>query len=384
MSIHAETIKLAAVCLFGLEKLLGEEIDALAWAGVRRTETMDGRVLLEAPAEAIPVLNLRLRFAERVLILAGRFHAETFDELFEGVRAIPWEDWIGREDKFPVKGHSVKSALFSIPDCQKIIKKASSARLSSVYGLSWLPETGLLYQIEFLLLKDEAFLMIDTTGTTLHKRGYRPAAGAAPLRETLAAAMVRLSRPREGVLLCDPMCGSGTIAIEGAMMMENRAPGLNRSFASESFPFLSEGLWKRERERCVSEIRPSGETIAFGSDIDPSCVETAKQNASRAGVSQSVSFSAADVRSFASPLEGARGTIVTNPPYGERLGTEEEARALAKAYGEAFRREIPKWQLYILSSDASFEKHFGRKADKVRKLYNGMIPCTLYQFFKNG
>ena len=182
-------VRLAAVCLFGLEGLLGEEIDALEPFGVRRTETMDGRVLMEAPLSALPELNIRLRYAERVLILAGRFRALTFDELFEGAKAIPWEDWIGPKDRFPVKGHSIRSALYSVPDCQKILKKAVATRLTDRYGIRWFEETGVLYRLEFLLLKDEAFLMIDTTGDTLHKRGYRPQAGQAPLRETLAAAV---------------------------------------------------------------------------------------------------------------------------------------------------------------------------------------------------
>lgn len=376
-------VRLAAVCLFGLEGLLGEEIDALEPFGVRRTETMDGRVLLEAPLSAIPELNIRLRYAERVLILAGRFRARTFDELFEGARAIPWEDWISPKDRFPVKGHSIRSALFSIPDCQKILKKAVATRLTERYGIRWFEETGVLYQLEFLLLKDEAFLMIDTSGDTLHKRGYRPQAGLAPLRETLAAAMVKLSRPREGVLLADPLCGSGTIAVEAAMLLENRAPGLRRSFAAESFPCLGPSVWKDARERAASEIRPLSEPAVFASDIDPACAERTKTNAANAGVSNAVSVSVADARSFRSPVPGARGTVVTNPPYGERLGTPAEARALARDLGITFRKEIPMWQLYILSSDEGFESAFGRKADKVRKLYNGMIPCRFYQFFKN-
>lgn len=374
---------MVAVCLFGLEGLLGGEIDALEPLGVRRTETIDGRVFLEAPPEAIPDLNIRLRYAERVLILTGRFPAKTFEQLFEGTRSIAWEDWIGPKDRFPVKGHSVRSALFSLPDCQKIIKKAVVTRLSDRYGIRWFEETGVTYQLEFLLLKDEAFLMIDTSGETLHKRGYRPKAGAAPLRETLAAAMAALSRPREGVLLCDPMCGSGTIAVEAAMLLENRAPGLKRGFAAESFPQLDARIWSDARSRAESEIRPLNGPAVFASDIDQACVELARANAGSAGVGKAVTVFQSDARAFRSPVPGARGTVVTNPPYGERLGTLEEARALAKAFGEALRKEAPMWQLYILSSDEEFEKAFGRKADKIRKFYNGMIPCRLYQFFKN-
>ncbi|MCH5182901.1 MAG: class I SAM-dependent RNA methyltransferase [Oscillospiraceae bacterium] len=371
-------LKLVATCLFGLEKLLGEEIDAL---GYRRLDTIDGRVVFEAPERGVAVCNLRLRYAERVMILLSKFPARTFEELFQGTKAIPWEDWIGRNGAFPVKGHSVKSALFSVPDCQKIVKKAIADRLSSVYRISRLPETGTLYAVSFFLLRDEAYLMIDTTGITLHKRGYRTQAGIAPLRETLAAAMVRLSRPREDVLLVDPMCGSGTIAIEAALLTGNIAPGLYRSFSAETFELLPSSVWEEERERARGEIRPYPGKI-YASDLDESCIQLAKENARRAGVADRIEFCVADVRRFSSPEPGARGTIVTNPPYGERLGDLEEARALAAAMGKAFRENIPAWQLYIITSDEQFERFFGRRADKVRKLYNGMIRCGFYQFFR--
>ncbi len=373
-------LQLVATCLFGLEKLLGEEIDAL---GYRRIDTIDGRVIFEAPERAVAVCNLRLRYAERVLVLLGKFPARTFDELFEGTKALPWEDWVGREGAFPVKGHSVKSTLFSVPDCQRIVKKAVADRLSSVYRLSRLPENGVLYAISFFLLKDMAYLMIDTTGVTLHKRGYRTQAGIAPLRETLAAAMAAMSRPREDVLLVDPMCGSGTIAIEAALLTGHIAPGLARSFAAESFGQLSPAVWREERERARSEIRPYPTKI-YASDLDPSCVELARENASRAGVEDRIDFRVADVRNFVSPVPGARGTIVTNPPYGERLGDLEQARELAAAMGKAFRANVPAWQLYIITSDERFEQFFGRRADKVRRLYNGMIRCGFYQFFRRS
>lgn len=371
-------LQLVATCLFGLEKLLGEEIDAL---GYRRLDTMDGRIIFEAPEHAIAVCNLRLRYAERVLILLAKFRAQTFEELFQGTKAIPWEDWIGKDGAFPVKGHSVKSALFSIPDCQRIVKKAIADRLSSVYHLTRLPEGGTLYAVSFFLLRDDAYLMIDTTGVTLHKRGYRTQAGVAPLRETLAAAMVRLSRPREDVLLVDPMCGSGTIAIEAALYTGNIAPGLYRSFAAENFNQLPPSVWKEERERALAEIRPYPAKI-YASDLDESCIELARENARRACVADRIEFRVADVRRFTSPVPNARGTIVTNPPYGERLGDLEAARALAAAMGKAFRENVPAWQLYIITSDEQFERFFGRRADKVRRLYNGMIRCGFYQFFR--
>lgn len=372
-------VQLVATCLFGLEKLLGDEIDAL---GYHRLETMDGRVLFEAPLRAVAVCNIRLRYAERVLLLLGRFRATTFEDLFQGTKRIPWEDWVGKDGAFPVKGHSVKSALFSIPDCQRIIKKAAADQLGNVYGMNRMPETGVINQIEFLILRDEAFLMLDTTGVTLHKRGYRTQAGVAPLRETLAAAMVTLSRPREDNLLVDPLCGSGTIAVEAALLCANIAPGVNRSFSFEQNATLPASVWKEERQAARAAQRTTGIRI-FASDIDASCIALAKENAKRAGVADLIHFQVADVRSFKSPIENARGTIVTNPPYGERLGDLQQARELAAAMGKQFRKEIPFWQLYIITSDEQYEQFFGRRADKVRRLYNGMIRCGFYQFFKN-
>jgi putative N6-adenine-specific DNA methylase len=238
-------LELTATCLFGLEHLLGEEIDAL---GYDRVETMDGRITYVGDEEAIALSNVFLRYAERVFINLGSFPAESFEELFTGVRALPWERWIGREDAFPVKGHSIKSRLFSIPDCQKIVKKAVVERLSSEYGLKWFPESGVKYQIEFFLFKDRATLMIDTSGAPLHKRGYRTEANAAPIRETLAAAIAAYARPREEVLFWDPMCGSGTIAIEAAMQMRKIAPGARRPFAAEAFSSIPRSVRLSARE----------------------------------------------------------------------------------------------------------------------------------------
>lgn len=371
-------MQLVATCLFGLEGLLGDEIDAL---GYKRLETIDGRVTFEAPPEAIAVCNIRLRTAERVLIKLGSFRAITFDQLFEGTKALTWSDYIGKNDAFPVKGHSIRSKLFSIPDCQKIIKKAVVNSLSAKYGLKLFPETGVKYQIEFFILNDNVTLMIDTSGAGLHKRGYRALAGAAPLRETLAAAMVKLSRMRDNVIICDPLCGSGTIAIEAATLACNIAPGINRTFAAESFKILPKSVWDNERERARSEITPPLTKI-FGSDIDPEMVALARDNAKKAGVSHAVEFSVADARSFSSPIPEARGTIISNPPYGARLGELSEARELYKALGKNFEMNIPSWQMYIITSDELFERYFGRRCDKKRVLYNGMIKCNLFQFFK--
>ncbi|MBO4452833.1 MAG: class I SAM-dependent RNA methyltransferase [Clostridia bacterium] len=368
-----------ATCLFGLEGLLGGEIDAL---GYERIETIDGRVTFKGPPEAAAVCNINLRYAERVLVLVGCFEARTFDGLFEGTKALPWADYIGLKDQFPVKGHSVRSALFSIPDCQSIIKKAVVKSLSPRYGVSYFEESGVKKQIEFFILKDKVSLMIDTSGAGLHKRGYRELSGVAPLRETLAAAMVNISRPRDNVIICDPMCGSGTIAIEAALLLTGRAPGLNRGFAGEEFDFLPKDSWENAREEAMVNIH-APETKIFASDIDEGVLAVARENAVKAGVAGAIEFYRSDVTAFESPLEGARGTVITNPPYGERMGDVDSARRLASAYGKAFSSSVPNWQIYIISSDPDFERYFGRKSDKKRVLYNGMIKCSLYQFFKN-
>jgi len=370
-------IEYTATCLFGLEGLLGEEIEAL---GYTRTHTMDGRLSFAGDELACARANLHLRYAERLYVKLGSFHADSFDALFEGTKSLPWESYIGKEDQFPVTGHAIKSKLFSVPDCQKIIKKAVSVRLGSKYGLIQLPETKTVYKIEFFLFKDEASLMIDVSGVPLHKRGYRPETVAAPLRETLAAALVKLARPRENVLLWDPFCGSGTIAIEAAMMMQNIAPGIQRSFAAESFPQFPLKTWKIAREEAVDTEKRNVCFEACATDLDPNCVKIAREAAVRAGVGENIKIYTMDARNFRDP--GCRGTIVTNPPYGERLMTLSEAEQLYKDMGEAFLT-VPNWQIYVLTPHERFPQLYGRRADKIRRLYNGMIPCYYYQFFKN-
>lgn len=369
-------VTLTATCLFGLERLLGEEIERL---GYDRIETIDGRITYRGDEEAIALSNVFLRYAERVFINLGRFPAESFDDLFEGTKALPWEIWIGRDDAFPVKGHSIKSKLFSIPDCQRIVKRAVVDRLSSVYGLTRFPETGTVYQIEFFILKDEATLMIDTSGDPLHKRGYRPAANAAPIRETLAAAIAAVSRPREDVLFWDPMCGSGTIAIEAAMQMKKIAPGVNRRFAAERFPAIPRSVWLAAREEAREGVVRTNFEV-YASDVDPASVALAEENAKRAGVADLIRVFEADARNISAP--GRRGTIVSNPPYGERMMTGTEVEQLYREIGAHFRSLSP-WQVYLISSVKNFEALYGKRADKTRKLYNGMIPCVLYQYFKN-
>ena len=366
--------EIVATCLFGLEHLLGEEIDAL---GYERISTIDGRVTFAGDAEAVALANVFLRYAEHIYIKLGSFRAPTFDALFEGVRDLPFEAFIGREDAFPVKGHSIDSALHSIPDCQKIIKKAIATRLTEKYGIRWFPETGITYRVEFFILKDEATLMIDTSGDPLYKRGYRQKTGPAPIRETLAAAMAAISRPREEVLFWDPMCGSGTIAIEAAMLMNNVAPGAHRRFAAEAFPMIGKHFAAAREEAADGIIRSSFEV--FASDIDPDMIAATEQNARAAGVGDTVRAFVADARKISA--DGRRGTIVTNPPYGQRLGERRAVETLYREIGVQFRSLAP-WQIYIITSDQEFEYYYGKRADKKRKLYNGMIPCNLYQFFK--
>ena len=370
-------MKLVATCLFGLEKLLGSEIDAL---GLRRLDTMDGRVTFEGDFADIARANVGLRCAERVYILLGSFPATNFTELFDGVRALPFEDWIGKYDQFPVKGHAIKSKLFSVPDCQSIVKKAVVERLSAHYGIKWFSENSeVKYQIEFFIFKDVAHLMIDTSGTPLHKRGYRPEAGPAPIRETLAAAIALTARANESTLFWDPFCGSGTIPIEAAMIATNRAPGLNRPFVGESFANLPKRLWEDAREAARAAIITDSQFEAYASDIDEDILDVAYESALRAGVEQHLNIFQADARKI--QKEDRRGTVACNPPYGERLMDAREVEALYAEVGRAFDKLYP-WQVYVITSCQQFERFYGRRADKTKKLYNGMIPCNLYQFFK--
>ncbi len=373
-----EKFDIIATCMFGLEKPLGEEIDAL---GLERVMTMDGRVRFRGTAGDVCRANLWLRCAERVYVLVCEpFAANTFDELFEGCKKAEWEKYIPKDAAFPVSGHSVKSKLTSVPDCQKILKKSTATRLGNAYGITMLPESGVTYPIEFFLFKDECYLMIDTSGTALHKRGYRPVANAAPLRETLAAAICMTARVRDDIMLWDPFCGSGTIPIEAAMIAANIAPGLQRSFGGEKFVFLPPEIWIKAREDAKNARRNDCTFKARGTDIDPDCIRTAKANAHRAGVLQYIDFTEADAVKISKP-EGVKGTLICNPPYGERMLAMKDAEKLYRSMGRCFDG-FERWQIYVLTSCEYFEKLFYRRADKKRKLYNGTIPCILYQFFK--
>ena len=373
-----EHLELAVPTLFGLEGLCADELRRLGLSDVRAE---NGRVLCAARPADIPRVNLNLRTGERVLVLLGSFPAGDFDALFEGVRALPWEDFLPRDAAFPVKGHCLNSALHAVPACQSIVKKAVAARLGAKYGLEQLPETGSLHQIQFAIMKDTASLYLDTTGAGLHKRGYRAVGVVAPLRETLAAAMVMLSRYRGRDPFCDPFCGSGTIAIEAALIAKNRAPGLDRSFSAQKWGFIPTGAWMEAADEAMDKEFDGAYDI-WGGDIDPRAVAIARSNAEKAGVEDLVRFEVADALSFR--REVPYGRIVTNPPYGERIMEKKEAEDLYRGFGRAFRALPDGWTLSLLSSHTEFERTFGRNADRKRKLYNGMLKCDLFLYGKRG
>ena len=364
----------AVPTLFGLEGLCADEMRRLNIPEVRAE---NGRVLCSGTQEDLARLNLNLRTGERVLIVLGSFPADNFDALFEGTKALPWEQFIPKDGQFPVKGHSLNSGLHSVPTCQAMIKKAVAARLGGKYGLNTLPETGAVYQIQFSIMKDVATLMLDTSGAGLHKRGYRPRGVDAPMRETLAAAMVMLSRYRGRDPLCDPFCGSGTIPIEAALIAKNRAPGLNRNFSAQKWRALDKNIWLNAGDEAMDR-EFDGEYEIWGGDIDPNAVELARHNAQLAEVDDIISFEVSDATRF--HWGGLRGRIVTNPPYGERIMERREAEELYRAFGKAWDKFPEGWKLYLLSSHTEFERTFGKQADKKRKLYNGMLKCDLFMY----
>jgi len=367
----------AASCIFGLEGLVSDELKRL---NMQNVMAENGRVLFSGDESAIASANINLRCAERVLILTGEFQALSFDDLFEGTKALDWAAYIPEGCAFPVKGHSVNSKLFSISDCQAIIKKAIAERLKQKYKTEWLDESGAKYQIRFMIMKDKVSLYIDTSGSGLHKRGYRPEGNMAPLKETLAAAMVKLARFKGRDEFCDPFCGSGTLPIEAALAAKNRAPGINRHFDAEAWLNVPKAIWEAERS-AARDLEYNGSYRIWGGDIDPLSVEIAKRNAIRAGVSDIVTFETADATTFTRETKG--GLIVTNPPYGERIMEKEEAEALYRAFGKVYNK-LDGWKLYLLSSHTEFERTFGKIADKKRKLYNAMIKCDLFMYLGEG
>ena len=369
-------IEYIAPCLFGLESVLAGEVKRMGGEDVK---VYDGKVEFSGEINLLARANLTLRTAERVLVKLGEFNARSFTELFDNVRALPLEQFIGKKDAFPVKGYALHSTLHSVPDCQKIIKKAAVERLHEKYGVSWFEETGPVHQLQFSILKDRATIMLDTSGAGLHKRGYRKNANEAPIKETLAAGMLDLAFVKKDTQLYDPFCGSGTIIIEAALRALNLPAGINRTFAAEKWDAVPGSVWKEERARGLDLIRRDARFCAFGSDIDRSAVELALDNAHKAGVAERVRIRIRDVRDFKVP-EGP-ATVVTNPPYGERLLDIEQARAIEEMMGKVFWRGTTGY--YIISPDEEFESHFGRKANKKRKLYNGMLRCNFYMYYGN-
>ncbi|MCC8079519.1 MAG: class I SAM-dependent RNA methyltransferase [Oscillospiraceae bacterium] len=368
------TYTLCVPCLLGLEGPIADELRRLNMSDVRAE---NGRVYFAGSEIDIARANICLRQGERVMIELGSFVATDFDALYDGVRALPWESVIPADGAFPVKGHSLNSQLASERYCQRNIKAAVAARLGAAYGLQRMPETGALYQIQFAIMKNRVSMCIDTTGAGLHKRGYRPAHNAAPLKETMAAALVGFSRYKGKGDFCDPFCGSGTIAIEAALIAKNRAPGLAREFTAMSWPQAPRELWESARQEARAK-EFSGDYHIFASDIDPRAVALARENAERAGVADCISFSVADATKFDRRTE--RGIIVTNPPYGERIMDKSECERLYGEFGSAWRA-AGGWKLYILSAHTEFERAFGQAAVKKRKLYNGMIKCDLFMYF---
>ncbi len=369
-------LNFVAPCLFGIEGILADELRRM---GVENVNAENGRVLFSGDFTTLAKVNINTRYAERILINMGQFKAHSFTDLFEGTKALPFEDFIGRDDAFPVNGHSLNSQLFSIPDCQSIIKKAIVERLKSKYNISWFKETGSEYKIRFSIMKDTVTIMIDTSGEGLHKRGYRRNSNEAPLKETLAAAMCDTARIYPDTRLFDPFCGSGTILIEAAMHAAHIAPGLNRFFAAEKFSFIPDSVWRQERTAAMDAIRHGIDFCAQGFDIDPKCVELTLANAKKIGVEKYVKAWVGDIKDFRLP-EG-RTLTITNPPYGERLLDIQAAEEIYKTMGRVFGRQDGK-KYYIISPHDEFEKLFGRDADKRRKLYNGMIKCQLFMYFK--
>ena len=368
--------------LFGLEGVVADE---LKYAGFQDVAPENGFVRFTGDFRDMERANLSIRSGERVLIVMAEFEARSFDDLFEGVKDTPWENFIGSLDRFPVKGWSLNSTLHSVPDCQKIIKKAVVERLKECYGNPWFEESGPLIQIQFSIMKDKVTLMLDTTGQGLYKRGYRRSKVEAPIRETLAAGIVDLSRVHGDSLVVDPMCGSGTLVIEACMKALHIAPGLSRSFSFEKWGAVPSKLINELREEMKAEIRRDLSFEAYGYDIDPEAIAVSKENAERAGVLSRIHFEVQDISKLRvdrfSMENHKKAILLCNPPYGERLLDIQSARNLYKTLGVVCR-PLPDHAYSFISPDESFEESFGRKADRRRKLYNGMLKCQLYMYYK--
>ncbi len=370
-----KNFRLVATSAFGLESVVAREIKEL---GYEKTSVSNGRVSFDADLAAIPRCNLWLRSADRLLVQLGQFSATSFDQLFEQTRALPWSDWLPENANFPVQGKSIKSRLFSVSDCQAIVKKAIVESLKTRYRRQWFDENGPRYKIEVGLLDDMATLTLDTSGAGLHKRGYRSLSHSAPLKETLAAAIVQLSRWRPDRALIDPFCGSGTIPIEAAMIGRNMAPGLFRNFDAEQWPVVSRFLWQQYRQEAKDLLIPNPCTGIWGFDIDASSIKMARFHAEQAGLKKDIHFETKEIKQL--NMHHQYGYLIANPPYGERIADKEQLPALYKEMTGLFKR-MHTWSFYIITADLNLEKKLGRKSDKKRKLYNGRILCYLYQFY---
>ncbi|MBR2423232.1 MAG: class I SAM-dependent RNA methyltransferase [Oscillospiraceae bacterium] len=359
--------------LFGLEGLAGDELRRMNMENVK---VEDRRVFFTGDEYALARANICLRTGERVMIVLAQFTAKTFEELFQGVYHANLEDYIPKDGQFPVKGHCLNSQLMSVSDCQAIIKKAASKRLGEKYGVQWLPETGIKFQLHFTILNDQVTLSLDTSGQGLHKRGYRAIGNDAPLHETLAAGMIQLTRYRGREYFWDPFCGSGTIPIEAALIAKNRAPGLNRTFAAMEYPWMDENIWKQVKEE-ARDKEFNGDYRIVGSDNDPACVSLCFANARKAGVADIVTFKDGDATKMSLPTDS--GIIVCNPPYGERMMEQTSAQRLYAALGRHLKF-ANNWKQFIITSEPDFEHYFGRRSDKKRKFYNGKIQCNYYMF----
>ncbi len=369
-------MELIAPCHFGLEAVLKKEIIDL---GYDITESVDGRITFAGDADAVCRANICLRTAERILIKVGSFHAESFEELFQGVKSLPWEDFIPERGKFWVKkASSVKSKLFSPSDIQSIVKKAIVERMKQSYHTDWFKEDAESFPIRVFIMKDEVTVALDTTGDSLHKRGYRKLESKAPIAENLAAALIMLTPWHADRILVDPFCGSGTIPIEAAMMAANIAPGMNRHFTAESWThIITPQNWADVRDEARDDIDTSVETDIQGYDLDPEMVDIARINAKKAGVENMIHFQARDIADLSHRKK--YGFIITNPPYGERIGEQDELPALYKTIGARYK-ELDSWSMYLITGFEQAEKFIGKKADKNRKIYNGMIKTYFYQF----
>lgn len=370
------TFDLLVPCHFGLEAVLKREIYDL---GYEITKVEDGRVTFEGDEEAVCRANIFLRTAERVMIQVGRFKATTFEELFQGIKNLPWEEYIPEDGKFWVKkASSINSKLFSPSDIQSIAKKAMVERMKQKYHKEWFKEDGAAYPVRIFLLKDEVTVALDTSGDSLHKRGYRTMTSKAPLTETLAASLIMLTPWRKDRILVDPFCGSGTFPIEAAMIAANIAPGMNRDFTAEEWTnMIDRKLWYE----CVKEAEDMIDTTVKvdiqGYDIDGDVIKAARENAKRAGVEHMIHFQQRAVADLSHPKK--YGFIITNPPYGERLEDKADLPELYSQIGQAYQR-LDSWSMFLITSYTDTEKYIGRKADKNRKIYNGMLKTYFYQF----